>query len=226
MVDISAAIATAKRTIGDGTSSSVTGTAVNDNFDTFLSLLTTQLQNQDPTDPVDTNEFTQQLIQYTEVEQLIQTNKKLEALLNLAAADTALSVIGYVGKEITTKGSTTNLANNGTANWGLEVPANSGDVTYVVKDASGNEVYSSTGSLEAGSRSFAWDGTNSSGGTAAPGIYSLTVTAKNAAGDNVPVEVSVKGIVDGVDTSGDAPTLLVNGARFEVDDVTRVRVVS
>ena len=122
MVDISAAIADARQTIASSSTSSVTGaTTVDENFDTFLSLLTTQLQNQDPTKPLDTNEMTQQLIQYSEVEQLLQSNAKLEALLKLSSANTSLSVINYVGKEITSTGDTTELA-NGAASWESRCP--------------------------------------------------------------------------------------------------------
>ncbi len=223
MVDISAAIATARETIASGSSSSITGAkTVDENFDTFLSLLTTQLQNQDPTKPLDTNEMTQQLIQYSEVEQLLQSNKKLEALLSLSAANASLSVISYVGKEINTAGNTTTLA-NGSANWGLNIPAGSEDVSYVIKDGNGDEVFSADGALSAGDGSFSWDGTTSTGGTAAPGNYTLTVTARDAAENPIAVKVSVRGTVDGVDMSGDIPILLVNGARFNVDDVTEIR---
>ncbi|MCP4936516.1 MAG: flagellar hook assembly protein FlgD [bacterium] len=226
MVDIAAAIATAKQTINSGSSSSVTGAqTVDENFDTFLSLLTTQLQNQDPTKPLDTNEMTQQLIQYSEVEQLLQSNKKLEALLSLSAANASLSVIGYMGKEINSAGNTTMLA-NGSANWGLNIPAGSENVTYVIKDANGDEVFSSEGALTAGDGSFSWDGTTSTGSTAASGNYTLTVTARDAAENPIPVNVSVRGIVDGVDMSGDIPILLVNGTRFSVDDISEIRTSS
>ncbi len=221
MVDITAAIASATQT-NSGTSASLTGSSsVDDNFDTFLSLLTTQLKNQDPTKPLDTNEFTQQLIQYTEVEQLLQSNKKLEALVQLSSANASVALIGYVGKEITTKGDTTTLA-NGTASWQIDSPANSGDVTYVIKDKDGNEVFSTNGELKSGENSFSWDGTTSTGGTAEPGNYSLTVTAIDAAKDPLTVAVSVKGLVDGVDMTGDVPVLLVNGTRFNINDVKEV----
>lgn len=226
MVDITAAITSAQQTIGSSSSSSVTGSeTIADSFDTFLSLLTTQLKNQDPTKPLDTNEFTQQLIQYTEVEQLLQSNKKLEALLQLSSASTSMSLINYVGKEITSAGDTTSLA-NGTASWGLDIPSSSENVTYVIKDANGNEVYSKTGALDAGSGSFTWDGTTSTGGTADPGKYSLNVTAMDANEEAVAVSVSIKGVVDGVDMSGDAPVLLINGTRFNVSDVTQISSVS
>ena len=222
MVDISAAITSAKETIDNGNKSLITGAkTASGNFDTFLSLLTTQLKNQDPTKPLDTNEFAKQLTQYTEVEQLIQSNQKLEALVKLSSANASVSVIGYVGKEITSKGNTTTLA-NGSANWQLDVPANSNDVTYVVKDAQGNEVYSTSGSLNSGEGSFSWDGSTSAGGKAAPGNYSLSVTARDAAKNTINVGVAVTGIVDGVDMTGDAPVLLVNGTRFAINDVTEV----
>lgn len=222
MVDISAAITNAQTTIDKGSNSLITGSKnASGNFDTFLTLLTTQLKNQDPTKPLDTNEFSKQLTQFSEVEQLIQSNQKLEALLKLSSASTSLSVIGYVGKQITSKGNTTTLA-NGSANWQLNMPASSNDVTYVIKDAKGNEVYSTNGSLDAGEGSFSWDGRTSAGGTAAPGNYSLTVTARDAAEKPINVGVAVTGIVDGVDMTGEAPVLLVNGARFNVGDVTEI----
>ena len=227
MVDISAAITQAQQTIASSGTSSVTGSAsTQESFDTFLSLLTTQLKNQDPTKPLDTNEMTQQLIQYSEVEQLLQSNKKLEALLNLSSANASLSVISYVGKEITSAGDTTTLGADGTASWGLDISANASDVSYVIKDANGNEVYSSSDSLNAGSGSFDWDGTTSSGAAAAAGKYSLTVTATDADKNPIPVNVSVKGVVDGVDMSGNVPILLVNGTRFNIDNVSEIRTVS
>ncbi len=227
MVDINAAITTAEQTIA-ANSGKLAGTrdSVADSYDTFLSLLTTQLKNQDPTDPLDTNEFTQQLIQYTEVEQLLQSNKNLEALLQLSSASAQLSMINYVGKEITSKGDTVSLGASGSASWQLDAAANAEDVTYVVKDAGGNEVYSASGSLNAGPGSFSWDGTTSSGARAPAGNYSLTVTARNSSEQAVKVDLSVKGLVDGVDMSGETPVLLVNGTRFSVSDVKQIHSAS
>ncbi len=226
MVDINGALLSAQQTIRNGGRSSITGQqSVKNNFDTFLSLLTTQLKNQDPTKPLDTNEFTQQLIQYSDVEQLLQSNQKLEALLKLSSVNTSMSLINYVGKEITGKGNTTSLPAEGSARWELDVPSGVSGMTYVVKDSNGNEVYSTTGSPEAGSRSFTWDGTTSSGGRAPAGNYSLTVNATDASENAVNVGISVKGIVDGVDMSGETPVLLVNGTAFNINDVSQIHTV-
>jgi flagellar basal-body rod modification protein FlgD len=227
MVDIAAAISSAQQVIGSKTSSSLTGAStVADSFDTFLSLLTTQLKHQDPTKPLDTNEFTQQLIQYTEVEQLLQSNKKLEAMLKLSTANTSMSLINYVGKEITTKGDTINLGSTGSGDWALDAPKASSDASFVVTDANGNEVYSISRSLGAGSTSFSWDGTTSTGSRADPGNYTLTVTAKDADDEIIVVESSVRGLVDGVDMSDDVPVLLINGKRFDLSDISEIHIAS
>src|SRR3954470_17819141 len=71
------------------------------NFDTFLTLLTTQLKNQDPLSPMDSNQFTQQLVQFSQVEQQINANKNLESLVSMSKAQGATSAVGYLGKTLT-----------------------------------------------------------------------------------------------------------------------------
>ena len=198
---------------------------LSENFDTFLSLLTTQLKNQDPMAPMDTDKFTQQLNQYSQVEQLIQSNKNLEALVQLSTANTSLGLINYVGKETVIEGSEAAL-NDGKADWRLSLPENASNVTYVVKDANGNEVYSRSGSLSAGDATFSWDGSKSDGGTAAPGTYTLTVNATNANNKPVGVDVNVRGIVEGVDMTGASPKLLINGKEYDINQVREIHMAS
>jgi flagellar basal-body rod modification protein FlgD len=223
MVDIASAIASASN-IGIGANSaSSSANTIAGNYDTFLSLLTTQLKNQDPSNPLDTNEFTQQLIQYSEVEQLLQSNKNLESLVSLAMANSSVAIINYVGKQVSVNGNEAALA-NGRAQWSLDVPEASSDVTYIVKDAQGNEIYSASGSLEPGSRSFEWNGETSSGSAAADGNYTLSVVARNAAGETINIGVSTSGLVEGVDMTGDSPVLLVNGSRITLDKVREIHM--
>src|SRR4051812_26257456 len=84
-----------------------------DNFDTFLTILTTQLKNQNPLDPMDTNQFTQQLVQFTGVEQQLKTNTFLEALMNASQNSTNTDAVSYIGKEVTAAGTKANLAAGG-----------------------------------------------------------------------------------------------------------------
>ena len=101
---------------GSGSSTSFATSSLAENFDTFLTLLTVQLQNQDPLDPLDTNEFTSQLVQFTAVEQAIATNNNLESLIGLTELSHAATRISYLGKEVEAPGSTSYLT-DGKAEW-------------------------------------------------------------------------------------------------------------
>src|SRR5690242_8555320 len=92
------------------------------NFDTFLTLLTTQLQNQDPLNPMDSNQFTQQLVEFSQVEQQINTNDNLKTLISLGQSRSAADAVGYLGKAVTVSNGDAALA-NGTANWNYQLGA-------------------------------------------------------------------------------------------------------
>ncbi|MEO0962032.1 MAG: flagellar hook capping FlgD N-terminal domain-containing protein, partial [Pseudomonadota bacterium] len=111
------AIAAAQSSQGAAASAS---SKLNTDFDTFLTLLTTQLKNQDPLEPLDSSEFTNQLVQFSSVEQNIATNQNLEQLLNLTFANFATDAVGYIGKEVVAE-SPTAILTNGTANWDYEL---------------------------------------------------------------------------------------------------------
>src|SRR5215207_4106736 len=109
------AISAAASTQAAGTASKVTDRAtMAQNFDAFLLLLTTQLKNQSPLDPVDTNQFTQQLVQFASVEQQLKSNDTLNALLTSVRASTASTAASFVGMTVTADGATTRLS-GGTA---------------------------------------------------------------------------------------------------------------
>src|SRR3954452_25189704 len=129
-----------------------------ENFDSFLQLLTTQLKNQSPLDPLDTNQFTQQLVQFASVEQQLKTNETLSSLLTNAQASTAATAATYVGLDITADGATQSLS-NGTASWTL-TPARAAKATVTIKDANGAVVATKTATLQAGEQTFTWDGKN------------------------------------------------------------------
>src|SRR5512140_3297674 len=111
-------------TSGSGSSlSSTTGSTIAGNFQTFLSLLTTQLQNQNPLDPLDTNQFTQQLVQFASVEQQLKANDQLTALVALQQANQSTQALAFVGKTAVVDGSTATLT-NAQATWDLSLPSN------------------------------------------------------------------------------------------------------
>ena len=94
-------------------------------FDTFLKILTTQLQNQNPLDPIDSSQFTDQLVQFSSVEQSIKTNKNLEQLIALSGANAFTGVVSYIGKEVTAEGAATNLK-DGAASWSFSLTKDAG----------------------------------------------------------------------------------------------------
>ncbi len=205
--------------LGEATASK---NAIANDFDTFLTLLTTQLQNQNPLEPLDTNQFTQQLVQFSEVEQSIKQNENLESLMKLQAANAITGTVGYIGKTVELVGTSQELK-NGAANWPINAAADAANTVFTVTDNQGNIVYTETKALEQGLSNFSWDGQTSSGTAAPDGNYSLKVSATNAEGLGVNVDIASSGVVDGVDLSGSTLYLLVAGQKVKLEDVISVK---
>ena len=192
------------------------------NFDSFLLLLTTQLKNQSPLEPLNTNEFTQQLVQFASVEQQLRSNDTLNALLASTKASSTSTAASFIGMQITADGATAPLA-AGRAQWTLNAARAATQAAITIRDASGNVVATQTKALSGGPQSFAWDGRTTGGLPAPNGDYTLTVTARDASGQAVPVKTEITGAVSGVDLSGDAPVLLVGAARVPVAQVRSIQ---
>lgn len=196
-----------------------------DNFDTFLTLLTTQLRNQNPLDPLDTNQFTSQMVQFTSVEQQLQTNEFLEALVLSNLSQNYTDAVGFVGKQITASGSTTQLA-NGSATWNYTIGQASSDVTITVTDSSGNVVHTAQTSVGAGEGQITWDGYDTTGARMPDGTYSITIDARTDSGAYIPVSTRMQGVVSAVDLSGVEPVLIVNGGRVNLSAIESVGIAS
>src|SRR5690606_26085417 len=147
---------------GSGSANNTSRQTIAQNFDTFLNILTTQLRNQNPLDPLDTNQFTQQLVQFTGVEQQLKTNDFLEALLLNTQSTARADAVSYIGKEVTASGKTAELKDGG-AYWTYNAAANVANATVTIKNAAGSVVYTEAGSLNAGAGAFLWDGKGSDG---------------------------------------------------------------
>jgi flagellar basal-body rod modification protein FlgD len=195
------------------------GSTIAGNFDTFLQLLTTQLQNQNPLDPLDTNQFTQQLVQFTEVEQSLKTNEQLSTLLSFQSAATATAAVSYIGTNIRAEGTTSELE-NGSAVWtyNLAVPAPNSQVT--IRDEAGKIVFSEKTQLQAGEQNITWDGSTTEGTTAPDGLYNITIDARDANDLNLTITTSTTGKVDSVDLSETEPVLLIGSKRIKLSSVT------
>ena len=208
---------------GVGTSSSssssvIDRTTIANNFDTFLQLLTTQLKNQNPLDPLDTNQFTQQLVEFSGVEQQLKTNDFLSSLVQANANTTNSNAVNYIGKTVTASGVRSELV-NGKAQWNFSVD-DAATVTVNIKDENGNTVYSEQGAMQAGSGTFTWDGKDNQGNVKPDGTYSISMQAVTAEGKTINVSTETTGTVTGVDFTGSEPVLLVGKSRLILSGVT------
>ena len=190
------------------------------NFDTFLQLLTTQLKNQNPLDPLDTNQFTQQLVQFAGVEQQINMNQQLTTLIALQKATQTSTAMSFLGSTATVDGTTTKLTNDA-ASWSFSVDKPS-TATVNIKNSSGALAYSGTYPLSAGTQNFNWDGRGNNGVKWPDGDYTLAVTAKDASGNTVAVSTEVRGTVDSIDLTQNPPVLKIGGQSFSLDKIKQV----
>lgn len=191
-------------------------------FDTFLSLLTTQLQNQDPLDPMDSSEFTDQLVQFSSVEQQIQTNKNLENLGAMLASQQITASVGYLGKEATIIGDKGELRPDETVKWQYDLPKQADSVSLQVVDKNGALVLERTGETGLGTHEFTWDGIDRFGDRRQPGTYQLRVVG---IADDSPVRanIMVRDIVRQIDTTGAESTLSIGGNEVPLSAVLALR---
>lgn len=191
------------------------GKRLADDFDEFMLMLTTQLQNQDPTEPMDTNQFTQQLVAFTGVEQSVQTNKNLEKLLSMTQNSQVNSAVGFIGKSVETDGVEAFL-DKGQAEMSYVVPPGAAKVTLAVLDTTGKPLFTTDTPLSAGRQVYHWDGTNSfTGQKMKDGIYTFGVVARDAKGKTLETKTFATGKVTGI-SLGDEDLMLTLGGMIDV----------
>ncbi len=195
-------------------------TSLAGNFNEFLKLLTTQLQHQDPTSPLDPNQFTQELVQFSSVEQQINTNKSLNTLISLQQTQQAASALTFLGATVAVSGSTAQLA-NGQATWNYSVtqPATA---AISITNSSGQVVYSTSQTVQPGAQSFTWNGLDQQGTAWPSGPYTISISAVGANNQLVPVTTQVQGVVTGVDVSKTPPNLIIGGQSYPLNQITQV----
>lgn len=202
--------------------SQVAKDSLSENFDTFLNLLVAQLQNQDPLEPTDTEQFVQQLVQFSQVEQQIETNGSLEELLNLQTTNQTASAINYLGSTVEALGRTGSLQ-DGRAEFGYTLPENADATLVVIADASGTVVHSAPGETEIGKHNFVWDGLDQNGNQLPDGHYTVTVTSRDANSALIEVQTSVFGRVTGVESGPEGAILTIGNVQIPLSDVVSIK---
>ena len=215
--------AVSDNTSTSSTSSSSTGVDRNTlagNFQTFLTLLTTQLKNQNPLDPLDTNQFTQQLVQFAQVEQQLKQNEQLATLVSIEKTAQATTALAFVGQNVAVDGQTAALKNS-SATWSFQVPKPI-NATVTIKSSTGQTVYSGSFAMDTGLQTFNWDGRDNAGTRWPDGNYTISITGKDASGQTVAVPTEIEGIVDSVDLNKTPPVLSMGGQDYTIDKIKRV----
>jgi flagellar basal-body rod modification protein FlgD len=201
-------------------SSAINNGTIAGNFTTFLQLLTTQLKNQNPLDPLDTNQFTQQLVEFAQVEQQLKSNDQLSTLVSLQQSAQATSALGLVGATVVVNGQTAQLA-NGSANWTLSATKPT-TATISIADSTGQTAYTGKFSVNAGSQPFTWNGQGNDGKMWPAGNYTLTATGVDANGQPSVISTQVQAPVDSVDLSQNPPLLSINGQNYLMSQIQKI----
>jgi flagellar basal-body rod modification protein FlgD len=212
-------VSTTSSANSSSSSASSSGGGIADNFQSFLLLLTTQLQNQNPLDPLDTNQFTQQLVQFAQVEQQLKSNDQLAALVKIEQTAQSTQALVFVGQTVAVDGSTARL--DGHATWNLNAPTNA-TATITISAANGQTAYSGNFNMSSGNASFVWDGKGNDGTTWPAGDYKMTVTAKDSTGKDIAITTEIQGTVDSVDLTAIPALLSIGGQSYTMDQIKRV----
>ena len=186
-------------------------TTLNQNFDQFLNLLTTQLKNQDPLSPMDSTQFTNQLVSFSGVEQQLKTNDNLSKLINLTNATQTTLGLGYIGLNIAMPGNKFDYSGSGGVTTAYNLPVAGDKSTLNITDANGNTVFSQVGETAAGTHQFTWDGKTNDGQAAPAGTYRFNVVSTTKDGNPIAASTTVPGYVTGISTNADGTTDLVVG---------------
>jgi flagellar basal-body rod modification protein FlgD len=188
----------------------------------FLNLLVSELQNQDPLDATSTTDFVNQLSSYANFTEQQAINSSMTSLASSFSSLVTLNSVNYIGHTVEAKADTATLS-NGSATFGYSLSAAASNVSISIKDSSGNTVWTGSGTGNSGANSFTWDGKDSSGTQLSDGgQYTISVTATDSAGNSVFNYSTITGTVTGIDTSTSTPTLTVDGVPVSASNIIGV----
>ena len=194
---------------------------LDEDLNRFLTLLITQLENQDPLDPMDASEFTSQLVQFASVEQQISQNSNLEKLLNVTQTSQVGDMVSFIGTEIEYSGDLFELEGE-LAKFTYTLDSKAAKVDIAVRDQSGRTVFNAVGENDIGTHGFVWDGTGNSGLPQPDGPYTLIVSAIGPDGEIQGVKKTVFGQVSGAGAEDGVVSLFIHGITVPLDQVLSV----
>ncbi|HEY7164389.1 MAG TPA: FlgD immunoglobulin-like domain containing protein [Candidatus Binatia bacterium] len=189
----------------------------------FLKLLIAQLQNQDPLQPMDNQQFAVQLATFNSLEQLMDIDKQLTALQVTQGQANQFNAASLIGKQVEADGNSITLASGGSTNFGYRLSSDAASVTVKIQDSSGNLVRQlQLGPQPAGDQTITWDGKDATGRVAAAGTYSFQVTASDATGNQIAAASHISGTVNAVNFGGSEPVLDLGTVQIPLSGVTAI----
>ncbi len=207
------------------TANTATGSAtgLNADFTMFLKLLTTQMQNQDPLSPMDTSQYTQQLVQYSQVEQSMSQTSTLKDILATLGTQNLTQASSLIGRAVEVNSPVAGLSDTQAAQWSWTTPRTATSIVATISDSTGKVVDTRTVEVKGDQGTLAWDGLTSDGKEMASGKYTLSIKALDASGTEITnTTVHSIGIVNDVQLANGSVLVTVNGN--EVDSSKLVRV--
>lgn len=213
-VNTTAAITDAKTTAASS--------KLNADFDMFLKLLTAQMQNQDPLDPMDTAQYTQQLVQYSQVEQSIEQTATLKSLLSAFGTQNLMQASAMIGAQVETTSAVSGLSAATPAQWTWSSSRDVASMTATIKDEKGKIIETLPIDAKGAAGAFTWDGTLTNGKKVDPGLYKLELEGKDASGTKVAATAHSFGKVSDVELSNGVVQLTINGHKVSTGDLLRI----
>lgn len=189
----------------------------------FLKLLVTQMKNQDPTNPMDNQQLTAQMAQFSSLEQLMNINTGLSSLLSASNSTTSAQALSLIGKEVTVQGHNTYVTGGKGADISMGLSGNASSVTVTIEDQNGNVVRKiTTGGMQAGPQSLKWDGNSDAGSPLPDGIYSYSVDAKDVSGKTMDVTTYAKGIATTISFDKGVAYVHIGDLKFMLSEIVQV----
>lgn len=185
-------------------------------YSQFLTLLTTQLQHQDPTSPMDTAQFTSQLVSFSQVEQQLKTNADLDKLVSSSGNNQTSLGLSYIGLNVDVQGSNFDFdpSKFSSVTLSYNLPSTPATNKINIVDQHGNVVYSTNGALSSGNNTVSWNGNDNNGNPVPAGTYSIQVTALDATQNPIAATTQVPGQVTGMQTASDGTVELQVGSQL------------
>ena len=195
-------------------------------FDNFLTLLTTQLKNQDPLSPLEPTEFTNQLVNFAGVEQQIATNENIEKLLSVQNAALASAVIGFVGREVVADTSGKLPLQNGEATFEYTLGSSASNVVMTISDDEGRILFTKAGETGVGKHEVIWDGKDGKDKQMPDGSYNLAITPLAFSGETIEHTTRVKAVITGISLANGETKMDASGVTIPFEKIETITKAS